>query len=160
MNDKLLSRGFVVGKHFSKEEDDKMLSTTRCYRCQQLGHISRNRPNAPVTEKPKTTSVGFSHDFFFTDAAKDGTAATFMILEEPEIPSSVGGVAVSAPDFTLGDDSDSELEIVDAAAPLNQIPARAPDGTTESLDMVEYKDASSYVSKEHALDQLKFSEGP
>lgn len=76
-----------------------MLSTTRCFRCQQLGHISRNCPNAPASEKPKTSSVGFSRDFFFTDVAKDGTAANFMVLEVPEIPTSVGGDAVSAPDF-------------------------------------------------------------
>lgn len=57
---------------------------------------------------------------------------------------------------SLGDDSDSELEIVDAAAPLNQISVRAPDGITESLDMVEYKDACSFVSKGRVMDQLQF----
>ena len=130
-----------------------------------MGHISRNCTNAPVaaTEKPKTTSVGFSQDFFFTDVAKDGSTAVLMIsaggeavsapANTPQVPASAGGDAVSAPTYTLDDDSDSELEIADPTAPLTPIPV-IRDGIKETFDMVEYKDASQFVSREHALQQI------
>ena len=72
------------------------------------------------------------------------------------VPTSVGGDAVSAPDFTMDDDTDSELEVFDGSLPLNTIPVRAPDGTVESHDMVEYKDACQFVNSEHAKAQMNF----
>ena len=166
LNGKLLSRGFVIEKkHFNDEEDSKMLARTRCFRCQQLGHVSRNCTNAPViaTGKTKTTSVGFSQDFF-TDVAKDGSAAVLMIsaggeavsapANTPQIPTIVGGDAVSAPADISDDETDSELEFADPAAPLNPIPAIL-DGVKETFFMVEYKDAFQNVNDVHALEQMK-----
>ena len=75
LKQKDLSRGFATsGKaNYSEAEDKRLFAVTQCFRCTKTGHISRNCPNAPAGEGAKTSSVGFSQEFFFTDTTREGT---------------------------------------------------------------------------------------
>ena len=134
LHQKEFSRGFVNAEkpQYSEAEKSRLLAITECFRCRRMGHISRHCPNAPAEAGSKSSAaVGFTQDFFFRNIHREGPGPNYMFLEgaSPNIPTSVGGDAGSAPDFAMEGYTDSESEIVDVATPLLPLPERAPDGT-------------------------------
>ena len=159
LKQKELSRGFVTAEtpKYSEAEKSRLLAITECFRCKKMGQMPRNCLNAPA--ESKGSALGFSQEFFFMDIHREGPGANYVVVEgaSPNMSASVGGDADSAHVFAPEEsDSDSELEIADVAAPLLPLPERAPDGTTETGDMVEYKTAFQFAGFHYAVAQMRF----